>query len=163
MTKRAEAAHIQVRRATVRDAERMAPLAGQLGYPSTPAQIAARLEDVLALPEHTVWVAESGDGALAGFADIFMMRTVESDVRVEIAGLVVDQAYRGKGVGRRLMEQAEQWAREKGCPAVTLRSNVIREDAHRFYETLGYQVIKTQKSFRKMLSPGAERQARRLR
>ena len=52
---------------------------------------------------------------------------------------------------RRLMEEAEQWARDKGCRSVRLRSNVVRAEAHAFYERLGYSVFKTQKNYRKML------------
>jgi len=50
-----------------------------------------------------------------------------------------------------LMAQAERWAQEKGCQAVLLRSNAIREGAHAFYEGIGYENIKTSKTFRKAL------------
>ncbi|MCG2767887.1 MAG: DUF5615 family PIN-like protein [Anaerolineae bacterium] len=53
----------------------------------------------------------------------------------------------------RLKQQAEQWAREKVCWAVHVRSNVVRKDAHAFYETIGYRRIKTQFTFRKALHP----------
>ena len=49
------------------------------------------------------------------------------------------------------MQRAEEWAREKGCATVGVRSNVIRERAHAFYERIGYKHIKTQKSFHKEL------------
>lgn len=144
-------AHITTRTATLHDAPRLAPLSGQLGYPSTPGQVAARLAAILDDPEHVIFVAENNLGEISGWADIFVMRTIGADPRAEIAGLVVDESRRSHGIGRLLMARAEEWAREKGCAAVTLRSNVIRERAHTFYERLGYQLIKTQKSFRKML------------
>jgi GNAT superfamily N-acetyltransferase len=50
-----------------------------------------------------------------------------------------------------LLGRAERWAREKGCRAIGLRSNVIRDRAHVFYERHGYKHTKTQKSFRKDL------------
>jgi GNAT superfamily N-acetyltransferase len=50
-----------------------------------------------------------------------------------------------------LLARAERWAREKGCRAIGLRSNVIRDRAHAFYERHGYKHVKTQKSFRKDL------------
>ncbi len=49
------------------------------------------------------------------------------------------------------MEQAERWAKEKGCQAVYVRSNVVREGAHAFYERIGYVNIKLSKVFRKAL------------
>jgi GNAT superfamily N-acetyltransferase len=41
------------------------------------------------------------------------------------------------------MEQAEGWARDRGCGAVYVRSNVARERAPRFFEGIGYEQIKT--------------------
>ena len=49
------------------------------------------------------------------------------------------------------MRRAEEWAGEKRCATVTLRSNVIREEAHAFYRSLGFSVYKTQHAFRKTL------------
>ena len=88
---------------------------------------------------------------MAGFLNAFVMRTIDSDVRVEIAALVVDDAQRSRGVGALLIEQVEAWGREHGCKTIGLRSNVILDRAHKFYERLGYVHYKTQKSFRKTL------------
>jgi GNAT superfamily N-acetyltransferase len=70
---------------------------------------------------------------------------------VEVSGLVVDARFRSQQLGLRLLARAEQWAREKGCTTVALRSSVTRERAHRFYERNGYEHYKTQKTFRKKL------------
>jgi len=146
-----ESSQVTIREARISDAPNLAPLAGQLGYASTPEEVAARLPEILADSEHIVFVAEQKGGQLAGYVDTFLFRTAASNVRAEIAGLVVDEASRSQSIGRMLMARAEDWAREKGCFECGLRSNVIREDAHRFYENLGYRVNKTQKSFRKKL------------
>lgn len=151
MAGKAESSQIAIRTAQFSDAPRLAPLASQLGYASAPDQAAIRLRDILADPHHVVFVAENENGGLVGYADVFVLRTVASDPRAEIAGLVVDQASRSENIGRMLMARAEAWARENGCSECSLRSNVIRERAHRFYEKLGYHVNKTQKSFRKTL------------
>ncbi|MGA8073048.1 MAG: GNAT family N-acetyltransferase [Candidatus Acidiferrales bacterium] len=147
----ARTARIRVRRAISSDISQLAQLAGQLGYPSSEDEIRARLAGIEAAPEHALFVAETADGKLAGFLNVYVMRTIDSDARTEIAALVVDDAHRSLGVGKVLIEQAEAWARENGCRAIGLRSNVIRERAHRFYERLGYEHYKTQKAFRKTL------------
>jgi GNAT superfamily N-acetyltransferase len=141
----------EIRLARAADYARIAELAGQLGYPSTADEIARRLAGMSASDEHAVFVAQSADGAIAGFLGAFVYRAVEADARVEISGLVVDERYRSQAVGRFLLERAEAWAREKGYEATSLRSNVIRERAHAFYERQGYEHTKTQKSFRKKL------------
>lgn len=146
-----ESSRITIREARIADASNLAPLARQLGYESTPEEVAARLPGMFADSEHTIFVAEQKGGALAGYVDIFLFRTAAANVRAEIAGLVVEEASRSRNIGRMLMARAEDWAREKGCSECGLRSNVIREGAHRFYENLGYRVNKTQKSFRKKL------------
>jgi hypothetical protein len=51
------------------------------------------------------------------------------------------------------MAEAERWSVERGVLEVRLRSNVIRKDAHRFYESLGYANVKSQFTFYKRLAP----------
>ena len=130
---------------------RLAELSGQLGYAATPEQVHRRLQLIKRGAEHEVWVAEAAAGEVLGWIEVLLERTLISDREAEITGLVVDASCRGQGIGRRLMEEAEQWARDKGCRSVRLRSNVVRAEAHAFYERLGYSVFKTQKNYRKML------------
>ena len=146
-----ESSRITVREAQISDAPRLAPLAKELGYDSTPQEVAGRLPGIFADSEHIIFVAEQKSGELAGYVDVFLFRTAACNVRAEIAGLVVEEKSRSQRIGRILMARAEDWAREKGCSECGLRSNIIREGAHRFYENLGYRVNKTQKSFRKKL------------
>ena len=146
----ASAGEIQIRCANPDDAERIAALATQLGYPSTPGQVAARLARLKHDGEHAIFVAEQS-ALVVGWVHVFEKHLLESDPEAEIGGLVVDENYRGAGAGKFLMERAEEWARSRGLKSVYLRSNVIRKEAHVFYEKLGYLVVKTQTAFRKML------------
>lgn len=139
----------EIREARPADYARMAELAGQLGYPSSAEDLARRLGSFEANGERVAFVAQLPDGEIGGWIGAFVYRSVEADARVEISGLVVDERYRSRSVGRALLERAEMWAREKGYSATSLRSNVIRERAHAFYERQGYKHTKTQKSFRK--------------
>jgi GNAT superfamily N-acetyltransferase len=141
----------EIRLARPQDYPRMAELAGQLGYQSTADDVARRLAGLITTGEHVVFVAQLEDGTIAGWIGAFVYRCVETDARVEISGLVVDERFRSQAVGRFLLGRAEAWAREKGFSATSLRSNVIRERAHAFYERQGYAHTKTQKSFRKKL------------
>jgi GNAT superfamily N-acetyltransferase len=100
--------------------------------------------------DQELFVAEA-DGVVVGWVQVFIRVPLMQDSEVEVGGLVIDENYRRRGVGRLLMQRAEQWAHEKGCRTVYLRSNVIRKDAHLFYEKLGYKVVKTQTAFRKIL------------
>ena len=140
----------RIRSAIEDDSTQLAGLAGQLGYPSSPQQVAARLAVILARPDHAVFVAEV-DGQIAGWVHAYACRTVESELYAEIGGLVVDSHRRGQGVGKALMARAETWAGGLGIREVRLRSNILREEAHQFYQAIGYEIIKTQLTFRKAL------------
>jgi GNAT superfamily N-acetyltransferase len=141
---------LRVRPADRGDAERIAALATQLGYPTSPAQVDARLEHMLRDEEHTIFVAERS-GMVVGWVHVLVKHLLENDPEAEIGGLIVDQNHRGAGAGKLLMERAEEWARAKGLKSVCLRSNVIRQEAHVFYLKLGYHIVKTQTAFRKTL------------
>jgi GNAT superfamily N-acetyltransferase len=66
---------------------------------------------------------------------------------VLIQGIVVERDWRGRGIGRRLMAEAEEFARRRGVGYVRLRSGSQRAEAHRFYESLGYRSSKSQQVF----------------
>jgi GNAT superfamily N-acetyltransferase len=141
----------KIRAAQAADHARIAELAGQLSYPSTPEEIARRLQGLQGTADAAVFVAEPETGEIAGWIAVFVYRTVEADARAEVSGLVVDERFRSQRVGERLLARAEEWARDADCQVIGLRSNVIRERAHAFYERHGYAHVKTQKAFRKQL------------
>jgi N-acetylglutamate synthase-like GNAT family acetyltransferase len=140
-----------IRSARPADAGRMARLCQQLGYPASQEQVARRLAQIEREKRHAVYVAERADGHVIGWVHVCVRHLVLADPQAEIEGLVVDEGYRHGGVGRSLMERAERWARAQGCAAVFLRSNVVREAAHVFYERIGYRHVKTQRAFRRRL------------
>jgi GNAT superfamily N-acetyltransferase len=138
-----------VRPPTPSDYDKMADLAGQLGYECTGAQVRARIDGMRDLNEYAVYVTELAGGQIAGWIAVYTFRAVALDSFAEISGLVVDQQIRSRGIGRALLAIAEQWARSRGCSTISVRSNVTRERAHQFYTRNGYEHIKTQKLFEK--------------
>jgi N-acetylglutamate synthase-like GNAT family acetyltransferase len=142
---------ITIRLAKLEDAEALAKLAEQLGYPSTGEQVRRRFE-ILAekSDENAVFVAEA-DGKTLGWVHVHLYSLLVDDPETEIGGLVVDESVRGQRIGEKLMQAAEAWTLEKGCSSVYLRSNVVRTRAHEFYKRIGYTLIKSQYAFRKVL------------
>ena len=143
-----------IRPARPGDAAELARLSTQLGYPMSAPVAAAQLAEVTGREDHALLVAEAPDG-LAGWIQVSVSRIFETPSAAEIAGLIVDEARRGAGVGPRLLRAAEDWARSRGCRAVRVRSNVVRQRAHAFYEREGYGKVKVQQVFEKPL--GGER------
>jgi GNAT superfamily N-acetyltransferase len=142
---------LKIRRAKNSDAPRLASLAGQLGYPTTPAQLRERFRRIHPASQHAIFVAESAKDGVIGWLHVSRQPLLEEELRAEVNGLVVADGQRSLGAGARLLATAEDWARKHGCKGMSVRSNVIRERAHKFYERNGYEHYKTQKSFRKPL------------
>jgi GNAT superfamily N-acetyltransferase len=140
-----------IRRAKSADAPRMAELAGQLGYPATAAQMRQRLRGIEPASQNAVFLADSAKDGVIGWLHVSKEPLLEVELRAEVNGLVVAEGQRSAGAGARLLVAAEDWARKHGCKGMSVRSNVIRERAHKFYERNGYEHYKTQKSFRKPL------------
>jgi GNAT superfamily N-acetyltransferase len=126
-------------------------LCDQLGYPSTREQVAARFARLDGQPEHALLVADR-DGAVVGWMHIGLEPLLEMDLTACVHGLIVAEGERGRRVGERLLGEAEHWAAERRCGAVRVRSNVVRERAHRFYLREGYRLVKTSCVFEKPLA-----------
>ena len=142
---------VGVRRARSTDAEKIAELSGQLGYPTSEKQMKARLKDALRDKDGACFVAESTEDGLIGWIHVSTTPLLEVERRAEVNGLVVDETVRSQGAGALLLTAAEKWARGKRCKSMSVRSNVLRERAHGFYLRKGYEHYKTQKAFRKEL------------
>ena len=151
MGERNRSSEVTIRRAGSSDADRLAVLSGELGYPTTAREMKLRLRRVKPAANNAIFVAESREGEVIGWLHVSVSYLLEVPLRAEINGLVVSEEARSRGAGARLLEAAESWARKKKCAGMSVRSNVIRERAHAFYERNGYEHYKTQKAFRKTL------------
>ena len=130
---------IAVRDAIIEDATVIATLLGELGYPSQPEGVRARLARLLAREGSRVFVAERSPKAL-GVLGLHRMPVLTSlgDIAMIIA-LVVTERARGAGVGRLLVARAEEQARVWQCERIMVTSAERRADAHAFYQHLGYE------------------------
>lgn len=141
---------IVFRSATIPDAPELVSLVEELGYPSSPEDVLARLTRLLHEPEQAVFVAE-GEAGILGWVHVQEFLSLAGDPAGLVTGLVVAAAARGRGIGRGLLAEAEAWARARGLASMRLRSRVARTAAHAFYLHLGYAITKQQLQFRKDL------------
>jgi GNAT superfamily N-acetyltransferase len=149
---------VKVREARPDDAGAVAALLGELGYPSTAAEVGRRLSIWLDEPYSRVLLATSdatsdpagktgsgaaGDsGRVVGSMSVHAIPHLERDGRwLRIESLVVAAGVRGSGAGRRLVEAAEKVARSWDCHAIEVTSSRHREGAHAFYKRLGFADI----------------------
>jgi GNAT superfamily N-acetyltransferase len=141
---------VRIRRARKSDATAIAFLSGQLGYPASAREIAGRLAGIRPPSQNAVFVAVRG-AKVIGWTHVSAVPLLEMPLKAEVNGLVVDEDERSAGAGAKLLKAAEAWARARRCVNMSVRSNIIRERAHGFYERHGYEHFKTQKAFRKPL------------
>lgn len=142
---------LRIRAAEPADVEALASLTGQLNDPLDAATMARRLQDIHATGSGVVLVAVAADGGVVGYAHALAQHFTFTEPFVELAALVVDSGARSDGTGAALLRAVEDWTRVAGFASVHVRSNVVRERAHRFYLREGYAEWKRQLVFVKPL------------
>lgn len=131
---------ITVRPARPSDANVIAVLMGQLGYRCVPREVEARIVSLSQLPGDLILVAERG-GEVAGVLSLHMIPLFHAPgLAGRITSLAVADEHRSRGIGARLIGEAEAWAWSKGCTKIEVTSADRRLDAHRFYERHGYRI-----------------------
>ncbi|MBA4852442.1 GNAT family N-acetyltransferase [Emticicia sp. BO119] len=91
-------------------------------------------------PDYHVFLAEIDNVAVGTFALLVMENMAHMGTPsavVEDVGVL--PGLQGKGIGKEMMKYALEYAKEKGCYKMSLSSNLRREQAHRFYESLGFK------------------------
>ena len=130
-------ANATVRPATPADADRLASLLTDEGYPAGSSDLAARLERYGSMGS-IVLVAEAA-GEVIGFVSVLILPRFEvAELFARITSLVVDAGVRERGIGRLLMQAAEDAARDAGASFLEVTAGHHRPDARRLFESLGY-------------------------
>lgn len=141
---------IKIRKVKITDTKMLLPLAEQIGYPVKLADAKKRLAQIIRRKDDIFLVAEQNKKVI-GFVhglDIVEMLTPKT---LRLAGVIVDENVRQQGVGRKLMNELERWAKKNKFAMVLVPSNVKRQGAAKFYPKIGYPKIKTQNVFVKNL------------
>jgi GNAT superfamily N-acetyltransferase len=135
---------IEIREATREDLPSILGLYSELGMDNGEVLSLGRAKEIYdrlqSYPDYKLYIALK-DGIPAGAFALLIMDNLghlgASSGIVE--DVVVRKDVRGQGIGKKMMEFAMQKCRTKGCYKLTLSSNLKRIDAHKFYESLGYQ------------------------
>lgn len=146
-------AGVDIRLAALADAEAIARLVSELGYPTSADQMHRRLETILGDEDYHTLVAWK-DGQIVGFVGARTGALYEGDGHYgQIMALAVVPHRRRGGVGRLLMRAAEARIGERGARVLVVTSGNHRSDAHAFYEKCGYGF--TGRRYKKSVDPAA--------
>jgi ribosomal protein S18 acetylase RimI-like enzyme len=129
---------ITVRRASGADAEQLARLVSELGYPTSPDHMRKRLQSILRDDDYDTLVA-CQEATILGFIGLRAGPLYESDDRYgQIMALAVAADHQRRGVGRVLLQAAESILVQRGVGTLVVTSGNHRAGAHQFYERSGY-------------------------
>ncbi|MEI6215197.1 MAG: GNAT family N-acetyltransferase [Desulfuromonadales bacterium] len=135
---------IKLREAHEEDLPALLALYGQLGQDDGSVLSLEEAQLIFArfrsYPYYRLHVAELDEILVGTFALLIMDNLGHLGTPTAILeDVVVDETLRGKGIGKRMMEYANDLCRHAGCYKMTFSSNMNRETAHRFYESLGFR------------------------
>lgn len=91
-------------------------------------------------PNHDLIVVER-EGEVIGTLHLMFLPSIsfQGGLRAQIESVRVDKRFQSQGIGSAMMKWSMQRARERGAHVVQLTTHKTREDAHRFYERLGFK------------------------
>lgn len=132
-----DVAAVSIRPATADDAERLATLLTDEGYPAGPSDLAARIT-AFSSPASRVRVAEVA-GVVVGFVAFHVIPRFETVERfIRLIALVVDPGERERGIARLLLADLERIAVEEGVSFLEVTAGHHRPEARQLFESLGY-------------------------
>lgn len=101
------------------------------------------------------FVADSGDGEIVGFVEVGLRSHANGCDSARAVGFIegwyVAEPHRRRGLGRRLIVAAEDWARAQGCREIASDTQVENEMSQRAHRALGYAEVDRCVNYRKTL------------
>jgi ribosomal protein S18 acetylase RimI-like enzyme len=128
-----------IRDAELNDASELAVLMCELGYETKRPEMETRLKLILPNRAYKTFVAIM-DGSVCGMIGTLTFPSYEHNhASGRILALVTSSKVRRRGIGRALIATAETDFAQRGIRRVSVDTRLTREDAHKFYELLGYE------------------------
>lgn len=105
-----------------------------------PNEYYSAFEQIERDPNHELIVAE-WNGEVIGTLHLMFLPSIsfQGGLRAQIESVRVDKQFQNQGIGSAMMNWSMQRARQRGAHVVQLMTHKTREEAHRFYERLGFK------------------------
>lgn len=143
---------VTVRTATVNDLESLAQLYEELSGEKTNLYKMKKSFKLMELNlDYVVLLVKEGDLVVGTVMGIICLDLVsECKPFMVIENVIVKSAWRGRGIGKMLMEEIEEIGRKRDCYYTMFVSSGHRKEAHKFYKSIGYDLDLVQ-GFKKFL------------
>ena len=128
-----------IRVAEINDAAALAHLMCELGYETTTSEMQMRLERIATDERYRTFVAVRDDKVCGMIGTLTLLSYEHNDLGGRILALVTLRTMRRHGIGRALIATAEEDFAQRGIRRIALNTRLTRDDAHNFYESLGYE------------------------
>jgi GNAT superfamily N-acetyltransferase len=138
--------NLLIQEASMENVPSLTQLSNQLGYAISESAAGENLFAILKNNNGTVFIAVC-EKEVIGWIHVFKTIRLESGPFCEIGGLIVQEQYQKKGVGKKLVEQVKLWSIGQGFHSLRVRCNLKRKDAHQFYLQSGFTINKDQRVF----------------
>lgn len=142
----------QIRECGIGDAKAICELnATELGYVYSVDNTKDKIKELLKSDKDKIYVAVVNH-CVVGYVHANDYDTIYMPHFKNIMGIAVSNAFKKKGIGKALLTEVENWAKETGAQGVRLVSGSMRIGAHEFYRHCGYGGDKQQINFKKFFS-----------
>ena len=137
-----DVAQLTIRPAAEDDAERLAALLTDEGYPAGPSDLERRIRG-FAGQDTRVLVAEQAGEVLGFIAFVLVPRFETEDRFIRIVTLIIDPGVRERGIAKALLADVERLGREEGVAFLEVTAGHHRPDARHLFESVGYDATVT--------------------
>ncbi|MDH4221904.1 MAG: GNAT family N-acetyltransferase [candidate division Zixibacteria bacterium] len=145
---------MRIRKIAERDKSNWISLRAQLWTRAEPARLREEADDILKDRKWRVFVAKHA-GKLIGFIECSIRDKApgcETNRIGYIEGWFIAPAFRNQGVGKKLVEQGEKWAKDLGCREMASDTTSDYPLSPKAHKALGYKEVKRKFFYRKELS-----------
>jgi ribosomal protein S18 acetylase RimI-like enzyme len=137
-----DVAQLTIRPAAEDDAERLAALLTDEGYPAGPSDLERRIRGFVGNGSQVLVAQQAGE--VMGFIAFALVPRFETEDRfIRIVTIVVDPGARERGIAKALLAEVERVGREHGVAFLEVTAGHHRPDARQLFESVGYDATVT--------------------
>jgi GNAT superfamily N-acetyltransferase len=132
---------IKIELADIKDATALSNLFEELvGEKTNLSKMKENLSFIISNKDYYILCAKDENNKLLGSVMGIVCADICGDCQpfMVLENMIVSENARGKGIGRKLVEQLEEYAKQRNCTYIMLVSLIKRKGAHKFYESLGF-------------------------